>query len=293
MWRVAPVLALAGLMTVAAAGCSGPGHSQAARHNHPPPSYYLALGDSLAQGVQPNASGVSVETGQGYANQLYAVLHRQQPGLRLVKLGCSGETTATMIHGGICSYPGGSQLADAVTFLRAHRSQVSLVTLDVGANDPQDCLVASSLGQLASCAVGFLPRAISDLKTIVARLRQADAHVRMIAMNYYLPALAEWRKGLMGQMLARGVELAANGYNTLLTNVYRSYGVRVANVSGAFGTSDFSPDVNVPGLGSVPRNVATICHWTWECSSSPRGPNEHPNQAGYQAIARAFLAAGA
>ncbi|HEY2577460.1 MAG TPA: MmcQ/YjbR family DNA-binding protein [Streptosporangiaceae bacterium] len=291
MRRVVPVLALTGLL--AAGGCSGPAGSQAARHKSPPASYYLALGDSLARGVQPDASGTSVKTAQGYADQLYALLHRKQPGLRLVKLGCTGETTATMIHGGICSYPGGSQLADALTFLRAHRSRVTLVTLDIGANDPETCLTATSLGALASCGVRFVPRAIANLKTIVARLRQAGRHVRMVAMNYYLPALAEWRNGLTGRLLARLGELATNGYNTLLTNVYRDYAVRVANVSGAFHTSDFSPDVRLPGLGSLPRNVAAVCHWTWECASSPRGPNQHPNQAGYQAIARAFLAAGA
>jgi hypothetical protein len=48
----------------------------------------------------------------------------------------------------------------------------------------------------------------------------------------------------------------------------------------------------VPGVGTVPRNVALICQWTWECASRPRGPNQHANQAGYGVIARAFLSAG-
>jgi hypothetical protein len=47
----------------------------------------------------------------------------------------------------------------------------------------------------------------------------------------------------------------------------------------------------VPGLGTLPRNVADICQWTWECSAPPRGPNVHANQAGYQVIAQAFLVA--
>ena len=77
-----------------------------------PATYYLALGDSLSQGVQPDATGTSVRTGQGYPDQLYAMLRPSQPSLQLVKLGCQNETTATMIHGGICRYPEGSQLAD-------------------------------------------------------------------------------------------------------------------------------------------------------------------------------------
>jgi hypothetical protein len=63
-------------------------------------SYYLALGDSLSVGVQPSAAGTDVPTGQGYPDQLAALLRPAHPGLRLVKLGCSGETTATMINGG-------------------------------------------------------------------------------------------------------------------------------------------------------------------------------------------------
>src|SRR5579864_5807286 len=76
----------------------------------PPATYYLALGDSLSQGVQPDAAGTSVETADGYPDLVHAVLHRTHPGLQLVKLGCPGETTGTMMDGGICRYQGGSQL---------------------------------------------------------------------------------------------------------------------------------------------------------------------------------------
>src|SRR5689334_13986934 len=43
-----------------------------AKWKAPAPRYYLALGDSLSQGVQPNVNGLSLETNQGYADQLYA-----------------------------------------------------------------------------------------------------------------------------------------------------------------------------------------------------------------------------
>jgi hypothetical protein len=45
----------------------------------------------------------------------------------------------------------------------------------------------------------------------------------------------------------------------------------------------------VPRLGSLPRNVALVCAWTWECAPSPRSPNQHANAAGYQVIASAIL----
>jgi len=104
-------LALAVLVTAAACGGSTPAPQARPRAPAPRPTYYVSLGDSLSQGVQPNAAGTSVPTPQGYPNQLYAALRRTHPGLRLVKFGCGGETTTTMINGGICSYPAGSQLA--------------------------------------------------------------------------------------------------------------------------------------------------------------------------------------
>jgi hypothetical protein len=77
MYRVPPALALAGVLAVAAAGCTAAPRSAPAHHK-PPVSYYLALGDSLAVGVQPDAAGTSVETRSGYPDQLYATLRRSQ-----------------------------------------------------------------------------------------------------------------------------------------------------------------------------------------------------------------------
>ena len=64
----------------------------------PDTSYYLSVGDSLAWGYQPvgqrrreNLADVYV---QGYANQLIKTARGADDGtLRLVKLGCGGETS--------------------------------------------------------------------------------------------------------------------------------------------------------------------------------------------------------
>ncbi len=91
-------------------------------------------------------------TGQGYPDQLAAMLQRRGHDLRLVKLGCSGETTVTLISGGICSYPGGGTQLDAATqFLRQHRGQVGLVTIDIGANDLNPCVALGQAAQIQSC----------------------------------------------------------------------------------------------------------------------------------------------
>ena len=212
MYRVLPALALAGVLTAVVAGCSAaPGSAPA--HRKPPVSYYLALGDSLAVGVQPDAAGTSVETRSGYADQLYATLRRSRPGLRLVKLGCPGETTVTMMKGGICAYSGGSQLAAAVSFLHAHRARVSLVTIDIGANDADGCVTRLSFGNLASCLSKSIPQVTTNLTKILTRLRQADPKAHIIAMSYYLPALAQWRNGPVGKAVARVSEMAIAGYN--------------------------------------------------------------------------------
>ena len=284
------VVVLAAVATAAAvaltSGCaaSGPARRASVRVG-----YYLSLGDSLSQGVQPDSAGASVPTRQGYADLLYAELRRGDHGLRLVKLGCSGETTHTMINGGICSYPGGSQLAAAASFLRAHRGRVSLITIDIGANDPDSCVTRSSLGGAAACMATSFPDTLTNLRKIMTTLRAAGgARVRIIGMSYYVPTLAQWRHGLLGEAVARISEAVVVGYNRLLTGVYQAFGARIADVFGAFHSGDFSGQVTVRGVGSVPPNVAAICQLTWECATGPRGQNEHATAAGYSVIAQAF-----
>jgi lysophospholipase L1-like esterase len=292
MTRRAVRIAFVAAVAAAVTACSGPATSAGSGAKPIPASYYLALGDSLAQGVQPNATGTSVETQQGYPDQLYAALRPRHPGLRLVKLGCPGETTSTMIDGGICRYPGGSELAAALAFLRAHRGHVLLVTVDIGANDLEDCGSQPSLIKVLPCFIADVPGAVSHLATIMGRLRTtAGPSVRMVGMSYYLPALAEWRDGSSGQATARLSERLEAGYNDLLEHVYADHGAKVANVFGAFDSGDFGDQATVPGVGKVPRNVALLCRWTWACTAPPRGPNQHANTAGYGVIARAFLQA--
>ncbi|HEX4396771.1 MAG TPA: SGNH/GDSL hydrolase family protein [Trebonia sp.] len=286
------IAALTVMAAAALTACSSPPAVKSAAAKPPPPaSYYLALGDSLSRGVQPDAAGASVETGQGYPDLVYATLLASHPALRLVRLGCPGETTKTMMHGGICHYSAGSQLAAAIAFLRAHRGHVFLVTIDIGANDLEDCGNRPSLTQLASC-IGQLPKATANVAAILASLRAAAGPgVRIVGMNYYLPALAEWRSGLLGRATAQLSEKFAVAYDDLLKRAYGQAGITVANVFGAFETTNFGDPVTVPGIGSVPRNVARICQWTWECAPPPRGPNQHANAAGYRVIAGAILAA--
>ena len=254
--------------------------------------YYLSLGDSLAVGLQPRPGGGDVATSEGYPDQLLAVLRRDAPGLRLAKLGCSGETTSTMINGGICSYPDGSQLGQAVAFLRAHRGQVPLITIDIGANDPNACILGTQPSSLGSCLTARFRSTLTNLAAILRELRAAAGpQTTIIGMNYYVPELAGWFDGANGKLIAVVSERLVASYNRMLSQVYSRYRARVANVFRAFHSGDFTDKVTLPRLGSVPRNVAAICEWTWTCSPAPRGPDEHANSTGYGIIALEFLLA--
>ncbi len=306
------VLALGAALAAAAApllsGCSGPSSPDPANATTygsglasiraaltgpgDGPVYYLALGDSLSRGIQPGPGGGDVMT-QGYTDRLAARLRQRVRRLRVVELGCSGETTTTMIHGGICSYPAGSQLAQATTFLRSHRGKIALVTIDIGANDPNSCVLGVQPDDILGCLWSRVPQIESNLDTILAELRSAAGpRVLIVGMTYYVPELGFWDSGRNGKIIAVLTEGFAAGVNKLLTARYHHYGALVANVFSAFRSNDFANAIAGPGRfrqsAAPPPNVARICALTWMCASGPRGPNEHANNAGYRVIAQAF-----
>ena len=243
--------------------------------------YYLALGDSLARGVQPNTSGAAVETNQGYVDDLYGLYRGEVAGLQLTKLGCPGETTTTMIHGGVCYPAGTSQLDRAVGFLRSHH--VVLVTIDIGANNVLPCVGLSGID--TGCINQGVGEVTNDLPYILQQLRAAAGPgVPIVAMNYYDPFLAEWLQGPTGQALAKQSVEFTVFFNNVLAQIYAAARVPVADVQAAFQTTNFTL---VPPLG-WPLNVSIICASTWMCAPSPVGPNIHPNVAGYWVIAGTF-----
>src|SRR5215469_12577591 len=190
--RLLMCVATAGAVTLAA-GCSSAAPQAHRSPALPPgPRYYVSLGDSLSQGVQPSIFGTSRPTAAGYPDKLFAVLRAKQPAWRLTKLGCSGETTGTMIRGGICHYPTGSQLTQAKTFLRAHRGHIGLITIDIGANDPNNCLLgAVPASKIFSCMNTSIKGTETDLRKILRGLRGAAGQsVPIIAMSYYVPELS-------------------------------------------------------------------------------------------------------
>lgn len=230
--------------------------------------YYLALGDSLAFGYQPNG-----DFAHGYVQQLSATL----PNLTLQNLGCPGETSTTLVSGGKCPYPGGgSQLATAVAFLRAHPGKVRLITIDIGGNDVNPCVTAAGI-DLTCFDKGLLAIAV-NLSVTMARLRAAAPYAQIVGMTYYDTVLAAYLTGPAGQALAKQSLTLIHELNGLLSIVFRFGHARVADVAKAFSTDDTTL------VNGVPLNVARICQWTWMCVRQ----DIHATTTGYGVIAQTF-----
>ncbi len=272
----APTLCLALLVLSHAALADN--HDNGVRH-------YLSLGTSLAVGIQPDANGVNQLTDEGYADQLHDIIAPNYRKLKLTKLGCPGETTATMIAGGTCAYEEGSQLAQAVEFLHAHKDKVAVVTIDMGVNDvlAANCIDAATGSVNPACLFNAFNTLSYNLLTILAALQQ-EAHpdTKFVAVNYYNTFLASWFNGLEGQALAYRSAVLADilNYDTLGA-VYRAFGIPVADVSAAFDSGNFSTNAAT----GLPQNVLNICTFTWMCTPAPVGPNIHANRYGYGLIA--------
>jgi lysophospholipase L1-like esterase len=218
---------------------------------------------------------------------LYANLHANDANLQLNNLGCPGETSGTMISGGICSYPKGNQLDEAVHFLRSHPLRVKLITIDIGANDVDGCLSGGTIDQ--TCINNGLQAIAKNLTKIVVRLRLVAPFVKIVGMNYYDPFLAAYLQGPSGPALAQQSLSLGTTLNNELAAIYHLGGFKVADVAGAFSTDDFTTMVPLaPGV-TVPLDVARICQWTWMCTVPP-GPDIHANAAGYAVMAQAFAA---
>ena len=269
----------------------GPSHRGAPSGEY---DYYLALGDSLAWGYQPNSTGVGVRSGHGYADDLAGYLRTHgDRGVKYVNLSCPGETTGTMLDGGCPDLAGSGQkytvqVDAAAAFLRAHPHSRILVTLDIGANNVDGCLSGGSLD--TTCVTEGVTEAGVQVPQLLQKLEKAAGpRVSFTGMNYYDPFLAEWMTGAAGQPLAQASVALSTTFNGVLGADYAAYGVPVADVSSAFETTDFTDTVPLDGT-RVPVNVANICTLTWMCAPAPIGPNIHANNAGYALIARTFEA---
>jgi lysophospholipase L1-like esterase len=268
------VLGLALLTTAGVSAASGPIYQG-------PQAYYLALGDSMAYGVQPakvNAGLPPSGFRTGYVNLVGARLQALAPKIQVVNYGCPGESSKTFIDGG-CPWLAqggrlhnafeGSQLKAALAFLRAHRGHVSPITVTLWGGDVFDEFSPACKGDLACIrkhASAGLTGFASRLASIVGQLRAAAPKAEIIltgAWNFDVEHLPQ------------------------SDPLFRSIDARIARVAAA----DEARVAHIYPVFSPVENPAKakgrICALTFICSKG----DPHPTDAGYRAMAAAFLTA--
>lgn len=251
--------------------------------------YYVSLGTSLSVGVLPDPSGVLLPSDDGYADVLYDRIKLEfeatgtQPReLRLIKLGCPGETLKKLAEGGSCPYLAGSQLAAAADFLDSNAGNIHLVTIDMGANDFRN---ADCIGAMVDvdCVNAVSIEIAMELAPVLAALNTAaGSGTTIVGMNYYNPYLASWLDGPEGEVLAVQAKDAAIIFTNMLAMTYETAGIPMADVATAFDSNNF--DMAPPPDELLPVAVANICAFTYMCDTV-LGPDIHANRAGYRLIA--------
>lgn len=225
-------LALLGAGAVPAAlaqGADGDQHGNQHGNQHGRPHTYLALGDSVPFGYDPQDDPGDASNFVGYPEVL-----AERLGYDLTNASCPGEAS-----GGFVSLDGGdnscrpyraafplhtsyesAQLEFATDFLERHR-RTKLITLSIGAND---LFVCESRPE--GCTPEALQRTLADLRanlhTIYGEIRDVYRH-QLVALTYYALDYRD-QQGLS----------AIRAANRVIASVTREYGGTVADGFGAF-----------------------------------------------------------
>ena len=244
----------------------------------PPNGLYLALGDSLAVG-----DGASDWDVTGYvplmADYYAGTIHGDAK--QLLNLGVQGETTSSFLAG---------QLGDAVTAILDPATDTRVVTLSLGGNDvgsllndPDDACVTNPFsdicqGQVAAALGAVFSNYPIILGTLQWALAQDPGDEQVYVMTVFnpfggtgTPHEAPIDVALLGADLAVDCGALANQANVGLNDI-------IGCISQALGA------VPVDSYGAIGDNALTLTH------IGEGDFNSHPNDLGYEAIAKAHRA---
>ncbi len=240
----------------------------------PPKRYYLALGDSIAYGFQTDKAEAGLPPDAfdtGFVDVFSDRLRTLRPGNTEVNYACPGESTRSYRSPCIWKTSGhalhedysGSQADAALAFLRAHRGQVSPITVALNGTDATEFVRSCPPGDLA-CITNGAPAAIAAyqtrLKGIVAQLRSAAPDAEIILTGSYNPNVGAFA-------VSDPLFIALNAAEAAVATDTRAL------------FADPFPVFNPQGDQSV--ETAAICELTLICTQG----DTHPSDAGYRAIA--------
>jgi acyl-CoA thioesterase I len=223
---------------------------------------YLALGDSLALGVEAPANN----DGQpGYAALIASRLQEMDPAFAYTNLAVAGATSASLLSG---------QLPAAEAFLATTCADV--ITLDIGGNDVGRILTGETTAAVA------IPAFEANFRTILSRLTSAAAAggcaPRIATMDYYNP--------YPGLPIPPTNDTLADLYqpqlNAIIRQVASEFGVPVAGVASRFAGREAELLYVNQGIYDNPLLRLPFTPWF------EGNVDFHPRPAGHAVIADAF-----
>lgn len=288
-----------------------PGAARPSAENGGP--VYLALGDSLAYGMQIGKLKRALAAGPldpalfdtGYVDHLAADLRARDPAWRVVDLGCPGETSASFITGPCAFASSGkpfgtvplplhhaysaSQLGAALSILGQSRNSVRLITFDLGINDLRAVEAgcpdpAHAPDRYNACMQAHWPDALAQiqqrLERILGALRQAAPNATLLVLTYY-----DWQGDAHGSSapvrdLDRAIITAAARVDARTVDTFV-----VFNGDGSMEEANGKANDKTNNTAAENRR---LCNLTLYCTGSH---DLHPSDAGYALIGEHLIAA--
>ena len=270
------------------------------------PVYYVSLGDSWAQGVQPlGPDQADINTKKGFVNSVYRSLRKRHRNLKLVNLGCGYSTTDSMINGTRGCFPRvkglpyrstskrTSQLTYAKRWIRKHRGRIRYITLIVGGNDISPCASKTDTNEIASCIAEGIEEIRENLPVIAKGIRRAAGRKPVIVGSTYPDValgLYVLRPGDGDDLASLSVDIFRDQINPTLRKAYRARKIGFVDATRGFGGYiPFDQTTRMEPYGVIPKAVANICRWAWFCEPRESGPDIHLKTQGYRKLAQLVL----